>query len=64
MRQLDKSGKHHDKIMNFCDYCEAHSDKEVPDPYYGGDKGFEHVMDLIEDGCVQLVADIKRKLEV
>lgn len=22
---------------------------EVPDPYYGGDAGFEHVLDLIQD---------------
>ena len=24
---------------------------EVPDPYYGGDQGFERVLDLLEDGC-------------
>ncbi len=25
--------------------------KEVPDPYYGGPAGFEHVLDLVEDAC-------------
>lgn len=39
------------KVKLFCDYCTEHDETEVPDPYYGGDQGFEHVMDLIEDGC-------------
>ncbi len=25
--------------------------REVPDPYYGGPAGFEHVLDLVEDAC-------------
>ena len=25
--------------------------QEVPDPYYGGPAGFEHVLDLLEDAC-------------
>ena len=28
---------------------------EVPDPYYGGDEGFEHVLDLLEDACSGLL---------
>lgn len=24
---------------------------EVPDPYYGGDQGFEYVLDLLEQAC-------------
>lgn len=27
----------------------------VPDPYYGGDKGFELVLDLLEDACDGLI---------
>ena len=26
-------------------------ENEVPDPYYGGEQGFEHVLDLLEDAC-------------
>lgn len=26
-------------------------EQEVPDPYYGGEQGFEHVLDLLEDAC-------------
>ena len=32
---------------------------EVPDPYYGGDRGFEAVLDMIEEACDQLILDIK-----
>lgn len=28
---------------------------EVPDPYYGGEDGFEHVLDLLEDACAGLL---------
>jgi protein-tyrosine phosphatase len=27
------------------------ADLDVPDPYYGGDAGFEHVLDLVEAAC-------------
>ncbi len=26
-------------------------DLDVPDPYYGGDQGFEHVLDQVESAC-------------
>jgi len=30
-------------------------EKEVPDPYYGGEEGFEHVLDLIEDAAAGMI---------
>ena len=27
------------------------SDKNVPDPYYGGDSGFNYVFEILEDTC-------------
>lgn len=30
--------------------CEG-NETQVPDPYYGGDQGFEHVLDLLEEAC-------------
>ena len=35
---------------------------EVPDPYYGGAAGFEHVLDLIEDACDALLEQVKASL--
>lgn len=31
---------------------------EVPDPYYGGSEGFEHVLDLVEEACSGLIEAI------
>lgn len=27
-----------------CSYCKRHNETEVPDPYYGGQQGFEKVI--------------------
>jgi protein-tyrosine phosphatase len=36
--------------------------REVPDPYYGGDQGFERVLDLVEAGARGLLAEIRGRL--
>ena len=59
-KKLDLSGKLHHKIKLFCEYCTRHDDEEVPDPYYGGKSGFEKVLDLIEDGCANLLKELSR----
>jgi len=33
--------------------------EQVPDPYYGGADGFDHVLDLVEFGCRGLVNEVK-----
>jgi len=43
------------KVKLFLDYGTS-STREVPDPYYGGPDGFEHVLDLIEDASAGLIA--------
>ena len=34
--------------------------RDVPDPYYGGPQGFEHVLDLVEAACRDLLQELKR----
>ncbi len=46
----------------FLDFA-GHVDRAVPDPYYGGEQGFEEVLDLIESASRGLVDDIARRLE-
>lgn len=36
--------------------------KEVPDPYYGGDQGFETVLDLIHEASEGLLARLQERL--
>jgi protein-tyrosine phosphatase len=39
------------RVVRMCDYCKVHDVTEVPDPYYGGDDGFQTVIDILEDAC-------------
>ena len=43
----------------FLDYAEGAPFSEVPDPYYGGDAGFEQVLDLIERASDGLIARLR-----
>ena len=54
---LDKAPSipHESKVVRMTDFCQIHTDAtHVPDPYYGGASGFEHVIDLLEDSCIGL----------
>ena len=46
------------QIRPMLSYGRRHSEIEVPDPYYGGDAGFEHVLDLLEDACEALLEEL------
>ncbi|SIN92907.1 low molecular weight protein-tyrosine-phosphatase [Salinivibrio sp. ES.052] len=39
-----------DKLSLFLSWGK-HTDGPIPDPYYGGDDGFEHVLDLLEQAA-------------
>ena len=34
--------------------------RDVPDPYYGGPRGFEEVLDLVETACEGLLDELQR----
>ena len=47
------------KIRCMADYLRHHpGQKTVPDPYYGGDRDFELVIELLEDACAGLLDDL------
>ena len=46
------------RMKRLTDYCQRFDDREVPDPYYGGERGFEHVLDLVEDACQGVLSAI------
>ncbi|MDP1594295.1 MAG: low molecular weight protein-tyrosine-phosphatase [Gallionella sp.] len=45
----------------FLDYARHHNESEVPDPYYGGVQGFEHVLDMVEDAAQELLQHIRQR---
>ncbi len=47
------------KLRLFLDFAEDIETREVPDPYYGGDEGFNRVVSLIEHGSQALLQHIR-----
>ena len=43
------------ELVRMCDYCKIFTETEVPDPYYGGEAGFQKVIDILEDACANLL---------
>ena len=47
--------EHAHKLRRLTDFCTRHRASDVPDPYDGGEAGFEAVLDLVEDACAGLL---------
>jgi protein-tyrosine phosphatase len=62
IRAINPQGVNQQKVRLFCEFCTEHDEKEVPDPYYGGEQGFEQVLDLLEDGCAGVLREIQTRL--
>ncbi len=45
-------------FLNFANQAGTVEQSIVPDPYYGGEAGFEHVFDLVDRGCDALIDHI------
>ena len=50
---------HAHKIKLFLEYAPGVKVKEVPDPYYGGERGFEQVLDLVEKAAVGFLHSVR-----
>lgn len=52
---------HRHKLRLFLDYRPDSELDEVPDPYYGGMQGFEHVLDLVEGAANHLILTLNAR---
>ena len=50
------------KVRRLAEFFREHDSPVVPDPYQGGAQGFEHVLDLVEDGCAGLLRHVRQQL--
>jgi protein-tyrosine phosphatase len=39
------------------------SSAEVPDPWYGGEEGFQQVFEMLDEACLQLAEKIRRNIQ-
>ena len=59
VRRLDLAGSRHAKIRLLVEYCQDREASHVPDPYYGGQSGFDEVVDLVENACAGLLGHLR-----
>ena len=50
------------ELKLFLEYASELPEREVPDPYYGGSAGFDHVLDLVEAASEGLLQEIQSRL--
>jgi protein-tyrosine phosphatase len=56
----DAAGREKVRLLREFDPAAARAgDLDVPDPYYGGPDGFDHVLDVVEDGCRGLLGALR-----
>ena len=48
------------KVKKMCDFVHELPFTEVPDPYYGGEQGFETVLDILEEGSKNLLIELNK----
>lgn len=52
--------QHQRKVRRITEFCQQFDSQVVPDPYYDGSAGFEHVLDLVEDACNGLLVHVRQ----
>jgi protein-tyrosine phosphatase len=60
-RRLDPEGAHHPRIRLFREFDPSPGDRQVPDPYYGGKDGFDHVLDIVERTSEALLRELREE---
>lgn len=55
--------EHKAKMHFITHYSSAFKGQEVPDPYYDGEAGFEHVLDMLEDSCEGILNHILKEVK-
>ena len=51
------------KVRGLAEFLQTSQTSVIPDPYYGGDQGFEQVLDLIEEASEGLMKFIVQKVQ-
>ena len=50
-----------DRIRMFLSFAPKEGITDVPDPYYGGANGFDHVLDLVEAASLGLLQELRKR---
>lgn len=59
LKSLARTKKDQEKIYLMTDFLQDSKFDSVPDPYFGGEEGFELVVDILEDACKALLDHLR-----
>jgi protein-tyrosine phosphatase len=58
IERITAKSEHNGKVRLMMDFAPDHQLREVPDPYFGGDDGFDEVFAMLDDACKRLLDGI------
>jgi protein-tyrosine phosphatase len=61
-RHVLSAGALRERVVLLRSFDAASADRDLADPYYGGDDGFDEMLELIERAMDGLVAHVKAEL--
>lgn len=53
--------KQRSKVHLITRFSKRYANQPIPDPYHGGDQGFEDVLDMLEDSCQGFIDSLKSR---
>ena len=61
LRGFAQTVKAQDKVVRMSEFVNGFPQYDhVPDPYYEGAEGFELVLDMLEDGCREMLRELEK----
>jgi protein-tyrosine phosphatase len=52
---IARTDSHKAKVRMILDEIQPGSEREVPDPYFGGDEGFQRVYEMLDKACDKII---------
>jgi protein-tyrosine phosphatase len=62
LKKLARNDSDKDRILPMTSFRVHYRYDSVPDPYYGGEEGFELVLDLLEDSCEGMLQQLEKEI--
>ena len=56
---LSRNNEDEQKVQLILNKIDANSNQDVPDPYYGGNDGFENVYQMLDEACEIIASKIE-----
>ncbi|WP_425658038.1 low molecular weight protein-tyrosine-phosphatase [Tenacibaculum ascidiaceicola] len=58
---MSENEEQHEKVKMILNELYPNENRNVPDPYYGGDQGFENVYKMLDEACEIIASKLEQK---